>query len=267
MHYTLLAGAGDGREPPILPPLVFSGERAPLPHLIETVSQSNQALPLVGCEDLAHGQKHFETFVFEHVTGLLESGEGLADRIRVKPVLVDLLFESQLGSFDRSVEVDHAMCMLVDEVAERQSKADHAEVVQQLNNAFRLLMREPQPELIALGMTRYWRGQDGLLLDVAPFVSALENAAACKALVFGKPAAVFFEAALTRMQRSAEQVFMIGDDIWADTDAAQLCGIRAIQVRTGKFRETDLNGTIRPFAVLDSIADLPLWWTQQRSSA
>ncbi len=137
---------------------------------------------------------------------------------------------------------------------------------QQLNNAFRLLMRESRPELIALGMTRYWRGEDGLLLDVAPFVSALENAAACKALVFGKPAAAFFEAALTRMQCSAEQAFMIGDDIWADTDAAQLCGIRAIQVRTGKFREADLNGTVKPFALLDSIADLPLWWRQHGAS-
>jgi HAD superfamily hydrolase (TIGR01458 family) len=137
---------------------------------------------------------------------------------------------------------------------------------QQLNNAFRLLMQEPRPDLIALGMTRYWRGEDGLLLDVAPFVSALENAAACKALVFGKPAAAFFTAALTRLQCSAEQVFMIGDDISADTDAAQQCGIRAIQVRTGKFREADLNGTIKPYALLDSIADLPLWWTQQRAN-
>ena len=135
---------------------------------------------------------------------------------------------------------------------------------QQLNNAFRFLMREPRPELIALGMTRYWRGEDGLLLDVAPFVCALENAAACKALVLGKPAAEFFAAALTRLQCNAEQTFMIGDDIAADTDAAQLCGIRAIQVRTGKFREADLNGTIKPFALLDSIADLPLWWAQHR---
>jgi HAD superfamily hydrolase (TIGR01458 family) len=137
---------------------------------------------------------------------------------------------------------------------------------QQLNNAFRLLMREPRPELIALGMTRYWRGQDGLLLDVAPFVSALENAAACKARVFGKPAAAFFTAALTRLQCTAEQAFMIGDDITADTDAAQQCGIRAIQVRTGKFREADLNGTVKPFALLDSIADLPLWWRQYGAS-
>jgi len=133
---------------------------------------------------------------------------------------------------------------------------------QTLNNAFRLLMQDPAPQLIALGMTRYWRGKDGLLLDVAPFVSALENAAACEALVFGKPAAAFFTAALTRLQCSEDQVFMIGDDIAADTDAAQQCGIRAIQVRTGKFREADLEGVIKPFVLLDSIADLPAWWVQ-----
>lgn len=130
----------------------------------------------------------------------------------------------------------------------------------QLNRAFRLLMQKPAPQLMALGMTRYWRGTDGLLLDVAPFVSALENAAACQALVFGKPAAAFFAAALQRLHRREDQAFMIGDDIAADTDAAQQCGIRAIQVRTGKFREADLEGVIKPFAVLDSIADLPRWW-------
>lgn len=131
---------------------------------------------------------------------------------------------------------------------------------QTLNNAFRLLMQDPAPQLIALGMTRYWRGTDGLLLDVAPFVSALENAAACEALVFGKPAAAFFAAALECLQCSEDEVFMIGDDIAGDTDAAQRCGIRAIQVKTGKFREVDLQGDIKPFALLDSIADLPQWW-------
>ena len=131
---------------------------------------------------------------------------------------------------------------------------------QQLNDAFRLLMQEPRPQLIALGMTRYWRGQDGLLLDVAPFVRALECAAACEAVVVGKPAPAFFDAALTGLQCSAAQAFMIGDDIYSDTDAAQKCGIRAIQVRTGKFREADLNGSVEPFVLLDSIADLPGWW-------
>ena len=42
-----------------------------------------------------------------------------------------------------------------------------------LNRAFRLLMQEPKPVLIALGMTRYWQSADGLSLDVAPFIKAL----------------------------------------------------------------------------------------------
>ena len=32
---------------------------------------------------------------------------------------------------------------------------------------------------------------------------------------------------------------MIGDDIVGDIDAAQNCGIRGIQVKTGKFRDAD----------------------------
>jgi ribonucleotide monophosphatase NagD (HAD superfamily) len=58
---------------------------------------------------------------------------------------------------------------------------------------------------------------------------------------------------------------MIGDDIVGDVDAAQRCGIRGIQVRTGKFRDTDLEQGIEPFAVLDSLADLPGWWTETLS--
>jgi ribonucleotide monophosphatase NagD (HAD superfamily) len=44
-----------------------------------------------------------------------------------------------------------------------------------LNRAFRLLHYNPDAKLIALGMTRYWRAADGIALDVAPFVVALET--------------------------------------------------------------------------------------------
>jgi len=131
-----------------------------------------------------------------------------------------------------------------------------------LNRAFRFLMQDPQPELIALGMTRYWRGQDGLQLDVAPFIKALEHAASCEARVVGKPESAFFETSLAILQCDAGQTYMIGDDIVGDIDAAQNCGIRGIQVKTGKFRDADLNGRIKPFALLDSFADLPAWWAQ-----
>ncbi|MDH3387065.1 MAG: TIGR01458 family HAD-type hydrolase [Gammaproteobacteria bacterium] len=134
-----------------------------------------------------------------------------------------------------------------------------------LNRAFQMLMREPRPRLIALGMTRYWRGKNGLQLDVAPFVKALEHAASCEAVVVGKPAPAFFEAALEMLGTSADRALMIGDDIAGDVDAAQRCGIRGIQVKTGKFRDADLDGSIKPFALLDSFADLPAWWRQTLS--
>ena len=129
-----------------------------------------------------------------------------------------------------------------------------------LNQAFRLLMREPRPRLVALGMTRYWRAADGLRLDVAPFIKALEHAASCEAWVAGKPAPAFFESSLAMLDCAAGDALMVGDDIVADIDAAQQCGIRGVQVRTGKFRDADLDGDIEPFALLDSFADLPGWW-------
>ncbi len=132
-----------------------------------------------------------------------------------------------------------------------------------LNSAFRRLMAEPAPQLLALGMTRYWRGPNGLQLDVAPFVKALEHATGRDAVVVGKPAAAFFEAALERLSCPAAETLMIGDDIHGDIDAAQRCGIRGIQVRTGKFRAADLDSGILPAAVIDSFADLPTWWESQ----
>ena len=129
-----------------------------------------------------------------------------------------------------------------------------------LNRAFRLLMGEPRPALIALGMTRYWRAEDGLRLDVAPFVAALERASGAEAIVLGKPARPFFEAAAERLGARVDDLVMIGDDVVGDVQGAQRAGMRGVLVRTGKFRAADLEGGIRPDAVLDSIADLPAWW-------
>ncbi len=129
-----------------------------------------------------------------------------------------------------------------------------------LNRAFRLLMQEPQPKLIALGMTRYWRADDGLRLDTGPFVTALSHAAGVEPEVLGKPAPAFFNAALSVLGTPASDTLMIGDDIRTDVLAAQRCNIPGMLVRTGKFREEDLPGEMQPFAVLDSIADLPSWW-------
>lgn len=134
-----------------------------------------------------------------------------------------------------------------------------------LNTAFRLLMSDRQPPLLALGLTRYWQAEDGLRLDTGPFVKALEYASDRQAVVLGKPARPFFETALHLLGLPPAQVIMIGDDIRSDIEAAQQTGMRGVLVRTGKFRPADLEAGIMPYAVLDSVASLPQWLTAQPS--
>lgn len=129
-----------------------------------------------------------------------------------------------------------------------------------LNRAFRLLHHNPEARLIALGMTRYWLAADGISLDVAPFVAALQHATGRKPLVFGKPAANFFHAAAARLSLAPEDVLMVGDDVEGDVGGAIAAGLSGALVRTGKFRPADLEGAVRPHLVLDSVADLPAAW-------
>lgn len=136
-----------------------------------------------------------------------------------------------------------------------------------LNRAFRMLMAEPKPRLIALGMTRYWQADDGLRLDVAPFVMALAYAAEVEPLVLGKPARSFYQAGIDILAEPADQIVMVGDDIRADIQGAQQVGLKAVLVRTGKFRQGDLELGIKADAVLDSVADFPGWYEENISAA
>lgn len=132
-----------------------------------------------------------------------------------------------------------------------------------LNQAFTCLMQDPRPVLIALGMTRYWKAPGGLQLDTGPFVAALEYATGLAPKVFGKPAATFFQVAADSLGLDAGELLMIGDDIHGDVGGAQEAGLRAVLVKTGKFRPEDLQGKVRPDAVLESVAELPAWWEKE----
>ncbi len=112
--------------------------------------------------------------------------------------------------------------------------------------------------LIALHKNRYCRREDGIGLDVGPFVVALEYAANTQAVVVGKPSPDFFQLALDDMGATAADTMMVGDDIDADIGGAQGAGLKAVQVRTGKYTESDLeHPTVRPDFHIDSIATLP----------
>jgi phospholysine phosphohistidine inorganic pyrophosphate phosphatase len=101
-----------------------------------------------------------------------------------------------------------------------------------------------------------WVASDGLRLDAGPFVRALEYATGKQALVLGKPAPAFFRLAMDDLGLSPRRMAMVGDDIEVDVGGAQRAGMRGILVRTGKFQPGDLNGSVTPDLVIDSIADL-----------
>jgi HAD superfamily hydrolase (TIGR01458 family) len=124
-----------------------------------------------------------------------------------------------------------------------------------LNRAFRLAHR-PGARLVGLGRTRYWKAPQGLQLDVGPFLAALEQATGKTATVFGKPEPAFFAALVDDVRLPADRVAMIGDDIVSDVGAAMEAGLVGVLVRTGKFRPSDLEGTIQPDLVIDSVVSL-----------
>jgi HAD superfamily hydrolase (TIGR01458 family) len=106
-----------------------------------------------------------------------------------------------------------------------------------LDEAFRVLQQGAP--LLTVGTNRYFSKQDGLHLDVGPFVRALEYAADIEARVLGKPAAGFFRAVLDDVGVAPEEALMVGDDVECDVAAALDVGLQAALVRTGKYREGD----------------------------
>jgi HAD superfamily hydrolase (TIGR01458 family) len=122
-----------------------------------------------------------------------------------------------------------------------------------LNRAFRLIM--DGAELVTLQHNRYWRRADGLALDVGAYAAALEYATRREAVVVGKPAEAFFQAAIVDM--GLDSAVMIGDDVEADVGGAMAAGLPGILVRTGKYRQDTLPPEVTPTAVADSIADVP----------
>jgi len=135
-----------------------------------------------------------------------------------------------------------------------------------INGAFRQLAAGA--EFLALAPNRTFRDVDGeLSLDAGPFVAALEFASQRKAIVLGKPAPAFFQAALTHMDCASAEAVMIGDD--AETDIAGALAAElgfALLVRTGKYRAGDENKfRPRPTAVVEDVSAAVEWILRKRA--
>jgi HAD superfamily hydrolase (TIGR01458 family) len=126
-----------------------------------------------------------------------------------------------------------------------------------LNRAFAELRGGAR--LVALHRNPWWQTSRGPLLDAGAYVAGLEYAAGVEAEVVGKPTGAYFESALAGLGAEAEGTVMVGDDVEADVGGAKAAGLRAILVRTGKFREAALAAAEpKPDAVVDSVADVPV---------
>lgn len=135
-----------------------------------------------------------------------------------------------------------------------------------LNRAFQLLLKDKNAILITLGTGKYYKEVGGLMLDCGAYARALEFACDIKATVIGKPAAEFFNAALEDMHLKPEEAVMIGDDIVGDVQGAQSCGIRGVQVRTGKYRAQDEpHPFVKPDGYVDNLLQAVNLFLQHRS--
>ncbi|XP_039927413.1 phospholysine phosphohistidine inorganic pyrophosphate phosphatase isoform X6 [Hirundo rustica] len=148
--------------------------------------------------------------------------------LRERGLRPHLLVHHDLVPEFAEIDKTNPNCVVLGDAAENFTYAN-------LNEAFRLLIGMEKPVLISLGKGRYYKETDGLKLDVGAYMKALEYACDIQAEVVGKPAKSFFESALAELGIPPEQAIMIGDDIVNDVGGAQQCGMRALQVRTGKY--------------------------------
>lgn len=126
---------------------------------------------------------------------------------------------------------------------------------QNLNRAFQLC--HAGAELVGIGANRFFREGEALLLDAGPFIKAIEYAASVRAIIMGKPAAVFFQQAVESVGCEAGQVLMVGDDVLGDVEGAINAGLQACLVRTGKYQPGDEQRIVADFACVESVADVP----------
>lgn len=125
-----------------------------------------------------------------------------------------------------------------------------------LNEVFTCLVNGAQ--LIAIHKNRFWQTEYGLQMDIGAFVTGLEYASNCKAMLMGKPSKHFFNQAVASLHLKPHEVLMIGDDIDADVGGAQEAGLHGVLVKTGKYRETYTKlSAVNPEATIATVADLP----------
>ena len=164
--------------------------------------------------------------------------------------------KEDLGAEVELVEGDADVVLLGG--ADESEETGHVFGYENLNRAFAEL--DGGARLVCLHRNRWWQTSRGPRLDGGAYVAGLEYAAGVEAEVVGKPARAYFDAALAEIGAYPADAVMVGDDVEADVGGAKAAGMRAVLVRTGKFREATLAAADPlPDGVVDSIADVPVF--------
>ena len=93
-------------------------------------------------------------------------------------------------------------------------------------------------------------------LTVGAYGQMLEDAAGIEATYIGKPGTFMFELALAALSEDPDRVVMVGDRVATDIVGARRAGIKSILVKTGEFKECDLEGTEQPDLIVNSIREI-----------
>lgn len=132
----------------------------------------------------------------------------------------------------------------------------------ELNKVFNFIMKGSK--ILALNKGRFYHSPEGLKINTGSFVSLFEYATNQTSTILGKPSKNFMNLAISDMGLNANEVAVVGDDVSTDILGAINTGSFGILVKTGEYQESHLiDSEIIPDLILDSIADLPLLFSNR----
>jgi len=123
-----------------------------------------------------------------------------------------------------------------------------------MNKAAELLVGGAK--LIVMITEKLDAGMGGVELTVGAYGGMLEDATGVVATYIGKPNRYVFDMVLNTMRVANNRVLMVGDKLSTDIVGARNAGLASVLVKTGEFRESDLDNEIKPDFIFDHVGQL-----------
>jgi HAD superfamily hydrolase (TIGR01458 family) len=150
----------------------------------------------------------------------------------------------------------------IDEFSEFTHSRDNPEIIvvgdyrnqfnfENLNHALRLLKRGAK--LIGMQAELVDSSAGEIELNVGSWVQLLETASQIQPIYIGKPYPFAIELAINSIPLRREDVIMVGDRITTDIAGARKSGLKSVLLKTGEFQEQDLQTSIQPDFIFESI--------------